>query len=508
MTTPRRSPHSLSGVAAFAVLAGFTLMFFLRSGKGMMDDPGLGWHLAIADRMWEVGGFLYTDTFSTPSLGKPFVTYSWLGDVLMWLCEKWGGLNAVGVLTSLTFAVTLQILFQRMTRAGIPWIAALAWTWLAASAFLPMCLAVPNMFTYLGIAISVAICEQFHAGTIDRRGTLWLVPLFLLWTNMHSGFLSGTLVLATTYAAEAMVGLFAAGDARRAARERLVWWTGLGFVLLLVTLINPNGWHLLQYLVHTASDPFMQRRTTFGWLPPDFLTTGWGWAELAVLLFPVLLALSRHRVSAVALALCVVFLHYGLTGMRYTGLWVVIATPTLASLADATAMASAAKDWLSRNTSAGFRAWFATDRSPAPLLSSFAFAVALLVASRWLPPISQIGMPTAALDKLLEVSNGQRVFHDANWGGYLTWYGRKLSPPFETWIDDRIDVHGQELLVEYRDILNARYGWDAKLEAERINLVCLPLEAEVVPYLRNDPNWVEVFADQEAVIFRRRNPLS
>lgn len=506
MDMPSQHPRSRPAILQLVPFVLFTLLFFARSGNGMMDDPGLGWHLAIADRMWQLGSFLHTEPFTTPSLGKPFVAYSWLSDVFMWLCEKWGGLNAVGALCALTFALVLQILFHRITRAGVAWIVALAWTLLAAYAILPMVLAIPNMFTYLGIALSVAICERFHSGEADRKETLWLVPLFLLWTNMHSGFLSGVLVLVATYGLELLLSVFAAPPQREAARERLYWWTGLGVAIFLATLVNPNGWHLHEHLVRTASDTFIQRGTTAGWMPPDFLMVGWGWSEIAVLLFPLLLATSRFRPSPLSLALCLVFLHYALTGMRYTGLWIVIVIPTLANLARDTTFYAALENWLSSNTSPDFRAGFSIDGARAPWRSTVVFAAALLLVSRWLPPVAHIASPTAALEKVLEIAHGERVFHDANWGGFLTWEGRNQDPPFENWIDDRLDVHGPEQLAEYRSILNARYGWDDKLEAHGIRLVCLPNDTALIAVLRHDPRWTELYSDDDSSIYRRVDP--
>jgi hypothetical protein len=506
MTSPRARD---SGILTFVVFVIFALILFLRSGKGMMDDPGLGWHMAIADRIWKTGAFLYTDPFTIPSIGKPFVTYAWLGDFLMWVCEKWGGLNAVGALTALTFALTLQVMFRRMLASGVAWLAAYFWAWVAAFAILPMVLAIPNMYTYLGIVLTASICEDYHSGVLERRHTLWLLPLFLLWTNMHSGFLSGILVLVTTYATEAVVSVFASPADRAAARRRLAWWTVLGTGLALVTLLNPYGWHLHGYLAQTANDAFMRRGTTIGWLPPDFLMVGWGWAEAAILALPALLALSRYRPTAVQLALSIVFLHYALTGMRYTGLWAVIAIPTLARLADGLPVFDTLRAMLLPRTSPEFRAWLDTERRSSAWMPSLLFAFALLATMRWLPPVAGFNeTPTAALDKVLQIAGGRPVFHDANWGGYLTWYGRTLDPPFETWIDDRIDVHGYDLLLEYRSILNAKYGWDDKLRQHGLNLVCVPTQAELTAYIQNDPGWMEIFSDSEAVVYERREPAS
>ncbi len=465
MELPTERQSSYSRISVSAVFICFAVIFFLRSDKGMMDDPGLGWHLRIADRMWETRGFLYTEEFSSPSLGLPWVAYAWLGDIVMWLCDSWGGLNALGALTALYFALVLRILQSRMTRDGVPWVVALMWTSVAAFGILPSCTARPNMFTFVGLALTVATCERFHTGAMTRKQTLWLLPLFLFWTNMHSGFLSGILALLTTYFVEFLLAVLAPADIRPAARSRLAWWTGLGCVLFVVTLINPNGVHLYEHLLRTVTDPHIQRSTTTEWLPPDFAARGWFLLESVVLLFPFLAAVSRRRPSAVALGLCLVFLHYGLIGSRYTGLWIVIAVPTLANLSCAISWLQPLRVWLNRNTSPEFRGMFARDTSRASWLPSFAFAAAFLLTSRWLPPISahdQTNMPTVALDKLLDVYQGERVFHSVNWGGYLTWHGRELQPPFMNWIDDRLEVHGPEHLADYRSIMNAEFDWGQK----------------------------------------------
>ena len=156
-----------------------------------------------------------------------------------------------------------------------------------------------------------------------------------------------------------------------------------------------------------------------------------------------------------------------------------------------------------------FKFWiiWGTLESRASWLPSFAFAAAFLLTSRWLPPISahdQTNMPTVALDKLLDVYQGERVFHSVNWGGYLTWHGRELQPPFMNWIDDRLEVHGPEHLADYRSIMNAEFDWDKKLDSHRIDLLCLPTDAPLVGYIRRDSRWIEIYSDQHAVIYRRK----
>ncbi len=77
-----RRPWYSPGIAD-AVFVGCALLALFHSRTGAMDDPGLGWHLRIADQMWESGGFLYQETFCPQTEGQQWVTYAWLGDILL-----------------------------------------------------------------------------------------------------------------------------------------------------------------------------------------------------------------------------------------------------------------------------------------------------------------------------------------------------------------------------------------------------------------------------------------
>ena len=53
----------------------------------------------------------------------------------------------------------------------------------------------PNLFTLLFVLLTFRVCEQFHQGRLTRRSTLWLLPLFTVWANVHGGFVAGLILL-------------------------------------------------------------------------------------------------------------------------------------------------------------------------------------------------------------------------------------------------------------------------------------------------------------------------
>ena len=137
----------------------FTLCILQTAGTRMLDDPGLGWNLRIADQIRENRGFLYREMFCLPTEGRPWVTQGWLSDVVLRLVYGWGGLNGLAVFSSLCIALTLRLLFSRMVRDGIPWPAAGFWTFLAALGTAPSWLTRPNLFTFPALVLVVDLCD-------------------------------------------------------------------------------------------------------------------------------------------------------------------------------------------------------------------------------------------------------------------------------------------------------------------------------------------------------------
>jgi hypothetical protein len=367
----------------------------------------------------------------------------------------------------------------------------------------------PNVFTLPALVLVTGICERFHAGAISAKQTLWLLPLFLFWPNIHGGFLAGILVLAITYLVEIALAVAAPnpGD-RGAARERLRWWTVLGAGLFAVTLINPYGVGLYLWNLRMIADPFIQTNSTTEWLPPRFTDAGWFRVELLVLLFPALAVLSRRRISLLALAIGVVWLHFALTASRYSPLWVVLIVPTLAALSSRIPWLEGAAAKIGKRLSPDLRAQIAGSPQRRSFLPSSVFACLLLLASPWMGDLGrhrQDLIPSQSLDKLLEICRGERVFHSANWGGYLTWHGWNRKPRFKTWIDDRLDVHGREQTERYREILQATPGWETLLASDGVELLCIPADAPLARGARESPNWQNLYEDSRVVIFHR-NP--
>ncbi len=453
------------------------LIYPAAQGK-MLSDPGLGWHLRNIDAMLAEGKWLTEDPFSQPREGvhQPWRTNQWLGELPLWLGERWAGLEGIAAVATVILAFTLRCVYVALLRDGLPWPLAAAWVCVAAVGTNCSWIARPNLFTMLFVFLAARLCEQFHVGRISWRRLCWLLPLFAVWANTHGGFIAGFIVLGVSLFIESLLTLNPFDvEGRNAARKRLFVLALVTFGAFLATLLNPYGWSLYPWIIQLLGDPYFMK-LHFEWKPPPFNEPGGYQFDLLIVLLPLVLGLSKRKPNLLELGLATAWLHFALTGFRYFPLWVLVAVPVMAR-------ASLGIPLIER--------LFSSLPAPAPpggsapgrsgWLWTAAMAILLIAGShviegryaRLLPEV----IPTDALDdvvKLHEERPNAVVFHSYDWGGYLTWHGwHPTGPSLLNWIDDRNEVQGRPHVQEYFSILDAEPGWQEKLDRARVEIVCV-----------------------------------
>jgi hypothetical protein len=498
---PLASSKSWFTIADLVFLV-FSVGVLQRARDSMLDDPGLGWHLRNIDAMIANGGWLTRDPFTLPLQDWPWRTNVWLGDLWLWLGWHWGGLEGIAVATTLVIALTCRWLYAILVRDGIPWPAAAFWTFIGGLGTSISWTARPNIFSVPLLMYTAWICDRYHRGQCTRRQTLWLLPLFVLWANLHGGFPAGILTIGIALVVELALALGIPHAKNRAG----AWQRAKHFAALLAggiaaTCINPYGWTMYPWIFRLlGNDYFMNNNLE--WHSPDFHALGAMRFELFILALPLVIALSKRRPSLIALAISIAWLHAALGGQRYIALWVVVTVPLVARM-------SVHVPWFAATLercklSADLRALLTSAPRPSRLAATATIVLALVFWARLTSGFAAISperIPTQALDDLVARAEGKVVFHHYNWGGYITWRG---WPKVLNWIDDRNEVHGQEHIEEYFAIVDARGPWREKLDQYEVALVCVPPYKALAERLATDAAWREVYRDEYAVTFERR----
>lgn len=492
----------------FLVLA---LLIFRAGQTNMLDDPGLGWHLRAIDAILEHGGWLEIDPFTYPHEGKPkaWKTNQWLGEAPLWIGWKLAGEEGIVAVTSLVLAFALRCLFSMLMRDGVPMVLAILWTVAAGIGSSPSWVARPNIFTMLFLLLTVRVCDLFHQGRCSRKFTFWLVPLFAVWANCHGGFVAGLMTLGATLAVETGMAIGSlSSDQRQAARQRAMFLVFLTVACFAATLVNPYGLFLYPWVFQLLGNDFFMNLNQ-EWHSPDFHGKGAMRFELLMLLYPVVLGLSRRRPNLVELALGIAWLHFALNGFRYVALWVLVVIPSMARSAMQIPWLEGLAEKLKLNTSD--MPLFQARTGPVGWGASLLVPLVLLGASfamqgkgvRHNPEF----IPAKALAKVLEMHRERpnaRIFHAIDWGGYLTWQG---WPTFLNWIDDRNEVQGEAWIRDWDSIVTAEPGWRHKLDDALVELIALQPTSPLVKVLLGpeaEKTWEVAYRDPYAIIFKRR----
>ncbi|HEX4579318.1 MAG TPA: hypothetical protein VH498_04870, partial [Candidatus Dormibacteraeota bacterium] len=198
---------------------------------------------------------------------------------------------------------------------------------LGAKAMQPITGTRPQMLTFALLCWSLFLLDR-HL----RRGgrAIWLlVPVFLLWANLHAGFAVGLGLLAVALGAGLLDALWRR-QLDAVQRRRLLTAAMTLLLCAVVALINPNGIALYRYAL-LGSTPAAHRLIQ-EWQSPDFTTVAMAPLGLLIVATAVSMALNRHRLRPGQVILAVIGVAAALLAVRNIAIAVALMSPTLAEL--------------------------------------------------------------------------------------------------------------------------------------------------------------------------------
>jgi hypothetical protein len=165
------------GVFAYALL--------LLAGNGLLNDPDTQWQITLGQWILDHRAVPETDVYSFTMRGQPWMSTQWLAQVLYAKVYAWFGWSGPVVLaagaSAATFALLTRFLSQRLSTS-----ATLVFVSVALALTSPHILARPHV---LAFPVMVAWVEGLIAAADKHRApSFWLLPLMVLWANLHGGF--------------------------------------------------------------------------------------------------------------------------------------------------------------------------------------------------------------------------------------------------------------------------------------------------------------------------------
>lgn len=467
-----------------------------------ISDPDFWWHLRAGQLIWETRGIPHTDPFSSTFFGREWVAHEWLSEVLMYAVHQAAGYAGLVVFFALVISSAMWVALRRFAGlAGHPYVAGFALL-LGALAASPTWGVRPQMFSFLFASVFFAVLGGYARGEGGRK-VWWLVPLTVLWVNMHAGFALGLTLIALTIAGLLLDAWLSEDEVKEPVWGRVRTLAVVLVACVAAVVLNPNGVRLYAYPFETLTSQAMMKYIN-EWFSPDFHEPMFQPFALMLLATFALMILSRERVRPSSLLMLAATGYAGLRSGRNVPFFALAAMPLLAEHA---------WKWLSRQTWGLRLLKPEKEEDGRQLLLKVALNVLVFVAAPLALCLVRVGQvssrqaadeaknfPVAAVEFMRENRVPQPVFNEYGWGGYMIW---KLRPDYRVYIDGRADVYGDAFMEEF---LNARGGvaaWRAPLEREGVRTVAVVPDSPLASLLRQEKGWNKVFEDKQAVIFVR-----
>ncbi|MBR1214844.1 hypothetical protein [Bradyrhizobium sp. JYMT SZCCT0180] len=464
----------LTGLVAYLI--------FVSLGEILLRDSDTLWQIRIGQWIVEHGAVPYTDVHTFTRFGEPWMSSSWLSQVLYAVSYESLGWAGPVILTSLAIGATVTIFMYLFADYLDPTRAILLVTLAvleSATHFLarPHMLAFPFMVAFLGGLLAAA----------DRRSapSWWLLPVLAIWANLHGGFVLGLALIGP-------IGLEALWSCERKDRIRLtIQWAMFGVAAVVACCCTPYGWNTLIGAAKILSLGKLLSMI-WEWMPANFAT--WSFFEFTLL---GLIGLGFYRglsLSVPRIILLLGLLWMALSHSRNIEIFafiapLVVAKPFAEQLGTLRTAMVPVRDGQSR--------------APVVMLAALAVAVAGWASTKAFVayhPFSFLPSqtPVAAVE-VLQKRQAQRIFSTSPFGGYL------LSRDIKAFIDGRAELYGEQFVLDYFDAVTAK---DvnillATLEKYQIDATLLGPDLPATKVLDHIVGWKRVYADNVAVIHVR-----
>ncbi len=440
-------------VPALNLLFFAVFLFLMLSGRAsMFRDPGTFWHVADGEKMLAEGKVVRQDSFSFTRAGRPWVDDQWLAECGMAYVYQKAGWDGLLLLTAAMLAGFYTWVAARLLRAGLHILPVGLLLALAIQIGSPQFLIRPLALTIVLLGIVFAWLVDVESGAKRLRYLWWLVPLFIVWANVHGGVLGGLGTVGLCAIGWCVAQPPSAVQSVQHSRGRLCHTEPILLLsaLTAATLVNPYGIDLPRAWLETLRMPLSGLIEEHA--PLDLsIPMNWAVVALAAGYAAVLIGVSSRRPRVVWLIPLAWFV-LTLARCRNASLFAVVAVIALADMLPYTRVG----EWLRRRemlgaarSAAGWRAAVLPSIVVAAALGLQIAGASFPVLGRGWARFDRDRCPVELLPQLDEIArsneDGLRIFNDMNFGGFLIFH----EPRMRVFIDDRCPLYGTEFLRAY-----------------------------------------------------------
>jgi hypothetical protein len=480
------------------------LLVFLMAARTPIDSD-LWWHLRAGEESWLTHSPVTIDRMSFTQAGDRWINHSWLAQIAFYLIYKNIGYFGLGGFVALIVAVSMTLLYFQMEGNPITkgFLIAFGCT-VAAPVWSPR----PQVISLLLFTLLMYLGYLYKW---KKKDYFWLViPLFVLWSNIHGGYVLGVIYLSLFVMGELInIGNT---DEPKLSQSEIVRLFAFSIAALAVVIVNPNNFSMWSVPFKTIEIGVLSESID-EWLSPDFheITQ----QPLIWLLIVVIgsIGFSRKKLDGSDFMLTAGFLYLALLARRNFAPFALITLPIIARHISVLGNelkygrlkflgAREKSSYIDRMTNSQFSPKVKIFLNSTLLILLFCaclLKLGMATSGQIIEKFKTQLYPVEAVRWIEENQPEGNIFNSYNWGGYLTWELRK----YPVFVDGRTDLFGDEVLDIYSRVITGDEGWDKNLDDYSIDLILIEREAGLTDAIVGDPNWEMVYGDNIAVVYTR-----
>lgn len=453
------------------------------------------WQIAQGQEILNNGNYQF-ENFSYTAAGEPIYLHAWLSAVIFYYLSKIGGLALLQIFGSILVAFCILLNFANCRLLGASVLSAFLFSILFIFCCESLLILRPQLFSFVLTALVFNLYLKYK---IKAKKNLWILPLiFVLWSNLHGGFLFGLLLLlgfSFVEFIEKKYPSFRSSLGYNNPAPLLI----IAIICALAAAIHPEGFK--QYSNTLAHDPFALsiNQHINEWLAPDPNRVRVFYLSLILAIF---IAAFKSKKVGFLQAGCLLGTSYlALSSWRHISLYGQFALPVLASWSSQISSFSNFKILARFNYSLSN-----VENLKRDFLSTiFVFMVfgfysynhpQDLLANK----IMQEKFPVQAVDWIKKNNPSGNMYNAYEWGGFLIY---SLAPNYKVYIDSRLRPYHNIYPEEYFKIANLGADFEKIMTERKINWVIIKPSIPLRYYLDYNSAWRLSYSDQQARIYTK-----
>jgi len=466
------------------------------------DD--LGRHLENGKIVWQNKEVLTANFYSYTEPNFPFINHHWLSGVVFYLLYLAAGFSGLVVFKIILLLAAFTLVFKVASKNGNFWLAALAS--IPAIFLLGERTDVrPEIFSLFFTAVFLYVLSDFRNNPTSKK-IYWLIPLQLLWVNLHIYFLIGILMVGG-FILEKIILEFR-NLKNSPLFKKYLYLLGS---LILVSTINPFAYKIFLYPLQMFKNygydiaenksPFFLEHLMHD---PAILAFKISIAILVIGFF-VSFIFRRFRVFYLLASLATI-----------TASWMAVRNlPFLGFIFLPAISISLAPLWFlwQKKLNEKKSAYIQISSSVILVITFFLLSCSVFAGKFFESKERGIGLSfesNNSADFFKNENLSGPIFNNYDIGSYLVFH---LYPEKKVFVDNRPEAYSAPFFTEdYIPMQTTEEKWQEQLKRYNFNVIYFTQEEGTwwgqtfLSKRLQDPEWALVYADSQAVIFLRNKP--